>query len=117
MDFDDNMTFLTTWLNMGVHCTLCQTMGHDYDNCHNPPKETYLCYGCHQVGHFCSKCPRAAEVDNPYKWDYKANLVDRETLPADDLMLTIDNLAEVETYFEKNCEDDSMKGIEETILQ
>ncbi|OAD74590.1 CCHC-type zinc finger transcription factor [Phycomyces blakesleeanus NRRL 1555(-)] len=71
MDFDDNTTFLATWLNMGAHCALCQTMGHDCNNCPNRPKETCLCYGCHQVGHLCSKCPHAAKVDNSYKWDCK----------------------------------------------
>ncbi|OAD80979.1 CCHC-type zinc finger transcription factor [Phycomyces blakesleeanus NRRL 1555(-)] len=200
MDFDDNTTFLATWLNMGAHCALCQTMGHDRDNCPTRPKETRSCYGCHQVGHLRSKCPRAAEVDNSYKRDrkvpephgphrttatrnttnrptvthsgshmkkslppsfttanpyalldpslssagsqhnpanttkavpadsrtktpktpplpFEANLVDRGTLPADDPTLTDDDLAEVEAYFEKNCEDDPMKGIEETIPQ
>ncbi|OAD67721.1 CCHC-type zinc finger transcription factor [Phycomyces blakesleeanus NRRL 1555(-)] len=71
MDFDDNTMFLATWLNMGAHCALCQTMGHDRDNCPNQLKETHSCYGCHQVGHFRSKCPHAAKVNNSYKWDCK----------------------------------------------
>ncbi|KAL0092636.1 CCHC-type zinc finger transcription factor [Phycomyces blakesleeanus] len=45
--------------------------GHAYVKRPLYEEETRSCYGCHQVGHLRSKCPRAAEVDNSYKRDCK----------------------------------------------
>ncbi|KAI9010928.1 hypothetical protein CLU79DRAFT_722702 [Phycomyces nitens] len=71
MEFEDTTTFLAAWLNMGVHCSQCQTIGHDLDKCPSRPRKTRPCYGCHQVGHHCSSCSRAAEVDNSYRRESK----------------------------------------------
>ncbi|KAI9032929.1 hypothetical protein CLU79DRAFT_860288 [Phycomyces nitens] len=71
MEFDDKTPFLSTWLDMGAHCSHCRTMGHDLDKCPNCPRETRSCYGYHQVGHLRSRCPRAAEIDNSYKRERK----------------------------------------------
>ncbi|KAI9017986.1 hypothetical protein CLU79DRAFT_837476 [Phycomyces nitens] len=74
MEFDGTTTFLATWLNMGAHCSHCQTMGYDLDKLPSRHRKTRSCYGCHQVGHLCSSCSRAAEVDNSYKLERKSSV-------------------------------------------